>query len=63
MVRVAGLKQQLTGEVGEMPPDGMTITEQLTAISQRVHELVDRQSNNLTLNAPPEARSSRAYAS
>ena len=54
MVRVAGLKQQLTGEVGEMPPDGMTITEQLTAISQRVHELVDRQSNNLTLNLLPK---------
>ena len=25
MVRVAGLKQQLTGEVGEIPPDGMTV--------------------------------------
>ena len=24
MVRVAGLKQQLTGEVGELGPDGMT---------------------------------------
>ena len=33
MVRVAGLKQQLTGEVDEMPPDGMTVVEQLTAIS------------------------------
>jgi polyphosphate kinase len=54
MVRVAGLKQQLTGEVGEMPPDGMTITEQLLAVSQRVHELVDRQSNNLTHNLLPK---------
>ena len=54
MVRVAGLKQQLTGEVGEMPPDGMTITEQLTAISQRVHDLVVRQSSNLTGNLLPK---------
>ena len=54
MVRVAGLKQQLTGEVGEMPPDGMTITEQLNAISQRVHALVVRQSDNLTTNLLPK---------
>jgi len=54
MVRVAGLKQQLTGEVGEMPPDGMTITEQLNVISQRVHDLVVRQSDNLTENLLPK---------
>src|SRR5215471_5741174 len=39
MVRVAGLKQQLTGEVDEMGPDGMTVGEQLAAIGTRVHEL------------------------
>ena len=44
MVRVAGLKQQLTGEVDEMGPDGMTVGEQLAAISARVHELVAAQS-------------------
>ena len=54
MVRVAGLKQQLTGEVDEMRPDRMTIVEQLTAISQRVHELVDRQANDLTDNLLPK---------
>jgi polyphosphate kinase len=54
MVRVAGLKQQLTGEVGEMPPDGMTVTEQLTGISQRVHDLVERQSTNLMHNLLPK---------
>src|SRR5262249_38801233 len=43
MVRVAGLKQQLSGEVGEMPPDGMTVSEQLNAISSRVHELASQQ--------------------
>ena len=34
MVRVAGLKQQLTGEVDEMAPDGMTVGEQLAAIAR-----------------------------
>src|SRR5689334_1421243 len=34
MVRVAGLKQQLTGGVVELPADGGLPGEQLTAISQ-----------------------------
>lgn len=46
MVRVAGLKQQLSGEVDEAPPDGMLVSEQLAAISQRVHELVKEQMNS-----------------
>src|SRR4030095_6386824 len=29
MVRVAGLKQQLSGNVAETPPDGLTAAEQL----------------------------------
>jgi polyphosphate kinase len=47
MVRVAGLKQQLTGEVDEMGPDGMTVGEQLAAISTRVHDLIAAQSLSL----------------
>jgi polyphosphate kinase len=43
MVRVAGLKQQLSGKVEEVPPDGMTPQEQLAAISARVHKLVEVQ--------------------
>jgi polyphosphate kinase len=54
MVRVAGLKQQLTGEVGEIQPDGMTVAEQLTAIATRVHQLTDRQSENLMVNLLPK---------
>src|ERR1700722_5590272 len=46
MVRVAGLKQQLTGEVDEMGPDGMTVNEQLAAISSRVHALMATQSRS-----------------
>jgi polyphosphate kinase len=54
MVRVAGLKQQLTGEVGEIPPDGMTVGEQLAAISSRVHELVLSQGTALANNLFPK---------
>jgi polyphosphate kinase len=40
MVRVAGLKQQLSGNVVETPPDGLTPAEQLAAISARAHAMV-----------------------
>src|SRR4051794_5185473 len=43
MVRVAGLKQQLTGDVGELAADGLTANEQLTKISARVHDLISQQ--------------------
>jgi len=43
MVRVAGLKQQLSGNVSETPPDGLTAAEQLAAISQRTHAMVSEQ--------------------
>jgi len=43
MVRVAGLKQQLAGNVSETPPDGLTAAEQLAAISQRTHAMVSEQ--------------------
>jgi polyphosphate kinase len=40
MVRVAGLKQQLSGNVAETPPDGLTAAEQLAAISARAHAMM-----------------------
>ncbi len=43
MVRVAGLQAQLSGEVHEVPPDGMSALKQLEAISKRAHELTARQ--------------------
>ncbi|HEY1534601.1 MAG TPA: polyphosphate kinase 1 [Polyangiaceae bacterium] len=43
MVRVAGLQAQISGEVEEVPPDGLTPDQQLAAISQRVHELTAEQ--------------------
>ena len=43
MVRVAGLQAQISGEVEEVPPDGLTPDQQLASISQRVHELAAEQ--------------------
>jgi polyphosphate kinase len=43
MIRVAGLKQQLSGHVEESGADAMSPGEQLSAISTRVHEMVARQ--------------------
>ncbi len=43
MVRVAGLKQQALGGVAELPADGMIPQEQLTAISERTHQMVAEQ--------------------
>src|SRR5450432_2016945 len=43
MIRVAGLKQQLSGNVAETPADGLTPAEQLAAISARAHAMVAEQ--------------------
>jgi polyphosphate kinase len=52
MVRVAGLKQQLTGEVGDLGPDGMTVAEQLSRVAARVHELAAAQTHGLEVLLP-----------
>jgi polyphosphate kinase len=52
MVRVAGLKQQLTGEVDEIGPDGMSVGGQLAAIASRVHALVAAQAQSLAALLP-----------
>jgi polyphosphate kinase len=43
MVRFAGLKAQLYGDIADLPPDGLTPEQQLTAISARGHELAAEQ--------------------
>src|SRR5215510_1751616 len=43
MIRVAGLKQQISGRVEETGPDAMTPAEQLAVVSQRCHALIERQ--------------------
>jgi polyphosphate kinase len=54
MVRVAGLKQQATGEVGDLPPDGMTPIEALAGISARAHELFAQQMVSLHTSILPK---------
>ncbi|MGZ3451790.1 MAG: polyphosphate kinase 1 [Polyangiales bacterium] len=54
MVRVAGLKQQQSGEIDEVPPDGMSVPEQLAAVSAKVHEIVDKQYQALKQDILPE---------
>jgi polyphosphate kinase len=41
MVRVAGLQAQIHRTISEIAPDGLTPSEQLVAISQRAHALVE----------------------
>ncbi|MBM4363110.1 MAG: polyphosphate kinase 1 [Deltaproteobacteria bacterium] len=48
MVRVAGLKQRVALGLGEPAPDGMPPAEQLRAISERVHAMVESQYRLLT---------------
>jgi polyphosphate kinase len=53
MIRVAGLKQQLSGHVEETGPDAMTPAEQLQAVSKRCHALVERQDRVLLEDVLP----------
>ena len=43
MVSVAGLRRQIAAGVQHVPPDGMTPTEQLAAITEKVSELMELQ--------------------
>jgi polyphosphate kinase len=61
MVRVAGLKQQLTGEVGELAADGLSAHEQLVKISARAHDLVAQQMASLMGNLLPRLASDGTF--
>ena len=61
MVRVAGLKQQLTGAVGEIAPDGMSVADQIARISERVHEMMLHQGEVLKRHLLP-ALAEQGYA-
>jgi polyphosphate kinase len=56
MVRVAGLKQQLTGDVTEASPDGLSTQEQLSRISKRVRVLLQEQAVALNKRLLPALR-------
>lgn len=56
MVRVAGLQAQLSGDVEEVPPDGLTPEKQLNLISHRVGELFREQYRIFNDQVRPELR-------
>lgn len=43
MIRVSGLKEQITEGIGELSPDGMTASEQLAEIYKRLRPMRSRQ--------------------
>lgn len=53
MIRVAGLKEQASVGVVELAPDGLTPTEQIRAISDRLRPLIVRQSTALLQRVLP----------
>ena len=53
MIRVAGIRQQLSGRVDETGPDALSPAEELSAISRRCHELAARQEKILLDDVMP----------
>src|SRR3954462_12420417 len=53
MIRVAGLKQQISGHVEETGPDALTPAELLQEISRRCHAMVARQYKALMQDGLP----------
>ncbi|HKQ53781.1 MAG TPA: polyphosphate kinase 1 [Pyrinomonadaceae bacterium] len=56
MIRVSGLKEALDEEVTELSPDGMTITEQLSAIKERLLPMLDQQMRCLREEILPQLK-------
>ncbi|MBA2732212.1 MAG: hypothetical protein H0U54_04900, partial [Acidobacteria bacterium] len=57
MIRVSGLKEALEEDVQEVSPDGMTITEQLKAIKERLMAMVAEQMRCLREDILPGLKS------
>jgi polyphosphate kinase len=57
MIRVSGLKETLEEDVTELSPDGMTITEQLAAIRERLLPMLDEQMRCLREDILPGLKS------
>jgi len=53
MIRVSGLKEQIAEGVGEPSADGMTASEQLTAVYKRLRPMLKRQVSYLHENVVP----------
>jgi polyphosphate kinase len=57
-IRVAGLKEQIAAGLGSTSPDGMSPTEQLERISQRVRTLMARQRHAWSRSVRPRLANS-----
>ena len=57
MIRVSGLKEALEEDVTELSPDGMTISEQLKAIRERLLPMIDEQMRCLREDILPRLKS------
>lgn len=53
MIRVSGLKEQVAERVGELSPDGLTASEQLSEIYKRLRPMLERQVEYLRENIFP----------
>ncbi|CAN5391582.1 polyphosphate kinase 1 [soil metagenome] len=53
MIRLSGLKEQIAEGVGDVSPDGMTASEQISEIQKRLRPLRKRQSTYLGENVFP----------
>ncbi|MFO0692239.1 MAG: polyphosphate kinase 1 [Polyangiales bacterium] len=56
MVRVAGLVEQRTNKVAELPADGMTASEQLEVIASRTQRMLDEMALAVQRELAPELR-------
>jgi len=54
MIRVSGLQETLAAGITELSPDGMTASEQLTAISTRVRPMLEAQMRCLRTEVLPK---------
>ena len=43
MIRLSGIREQVKAGIGDRSPDGMTPTEEMTAMRKRVRDLLDKQ--------------------
>lgn len=54
MIRMSGLKEQISENISELSPDGMTAAEQLREIKKRLRPMLKRQVARLHQNVLPE---------
>lgn len=54
MIRLSGIREQVKAGIGDRSPDGMTPTEEMTAMRKRVRDLLDNESTFFQESLCPE---------